>query len=127
MAIPDVLDLLRDYLDTQMTEPVATRPPDELPLAWVQLRRVGGTKAPPARDRARIDVIAWAQTEPAAMALALDARLRINNLRGTTAIGVEVYRVEETLGPRQVDDPDTGTPQVWATYLLTFRAEDLVY
>lgn len=127
MAIPDILDLLQSYLAAQLTpKPVAPRVPDPRPDEWLQIRRVGGTKAPPVTDKARIDLIAWALTEPAAMALLLAARLLVNNLYGTSAVGVPVYRVEETLGPKQVDDPEAGAPQAWMTVAITFRADDLV-
>lgn len=131
MAIPDFVDLLRDYLNTQLAapppaRPVATRVPDPRPNEWLQIRRVGGAKLPPVRDKARIDLTAWALDEPAAMALLLRVRGLVTNLFGTTAVGVEVYRVEETLGPRQVDDPPTGTAQAWMTVAITYRAEDLI-
>jgi hypothetical protein len=127
MDIPDTLGLLRTYLAAQLTpKPVVTRVPVPRPDAWVQLRRVGGTKAPPVRDRPRIDVFAWAANEPAAMALLLQVRALVTALHGTTAIGVEVYRVQETLGPRQIDDDPSGQPGAWMTFSILNRAEDLV-
>jgi len=126
MTIPDTLGLLVTYLNTQLTPPVHTRVPDMRPTEWVQLRRVGGTKAPPVRDRPRIDAFGWAATEPAAMALLLQVRALITALVGTDTIGVVVYRVQETLGPRQIDDDPSGQPGAWMTFSILNRADDLI-
>lgn len=127
MAFADPLALLRTYLDAQLDEPVTTRVPDPRPKKWLQLRRVGGGKLPPVRERARIDLKARGETEPEAMALLLRARTLANALARTSTLGVEVYRVEETLGPRQDDDPLTGEPMAWMTVSLLIRANDAVY
>jgi hypothetical protein len=133
MAIPDIVDLLQDFLTTQLAAPpparsVATRVPDPRPDEWLQIRRVGGAKAPPVTDKARIDLIAWALSEPAAMALLLRARVLVGGLAvpGGNLGNVPVYRVEETLGPKQADDPATGALQAWMTVAITYRADDLI-
>jgi hypothetical protein len=36
------------------------------------------------------------------------------------------YGVGEFLGPRMLDDPETGLPRSWATYELVVRAELIV-
>lgn len=127
MSYPDVVALLRDYLLPIVTpRQVAARVPDPRPAEWVQIRRVGGGQLRPVRDRARVDVFAWAATEPAATSLADTLRVAIHALAGTTLLGPTVYRVDEFLGPRMDDDPLTGRPRVWATYTLDVRADDAI-
>lgn len=125
MAIPDAVALVRTYLDGLHSEPVVTRVPNPRPATFIRVRRVGGAALPPVRDVARLDVQCWAPTEPEAATLGALVRKEMLALRGTTVGGVECYRVEETLY-RQADDPETGTPQTWATYALTLRAEDVL-
>lgn len=128
MAIPDGLGLTIAYLTTQLDPThVGTEVPDPRPPEWLQVRRVGGTKAPPVRDRPRLDMFAWSTTPAAAMALLLNVRGLINALRGTSALGVPVYRVEETLGPRGANDDPSGQPMAWMTFSVLIRAEDLIY
>ena len=124
MAYPDIIALLVAYLDPLLTGPVATRVPDPRPDVWTQLRRVGGPVAKPVRDRPRIDVISWALTDPEAWTLAELTRRSIHALQGTATLGPVVYRVEETLGPRQLDDTVTGRPRCLATYSILIRAND---
>lgn len=128
MAWPDVVALLAAYLDSQMPSDVvvASRVPNPRPAKLLQVRRVGGTKAPPVRDRPRIDLVAWAASEVDAMQIGLQARSLVNALIGTSTLGVIVYRVEETLGPRQLDDPETGTPRVLSTQSLLIRADEAI-
>jgi hypothetical protein len=106
---------------------VASRVPEDRPVEFVQVRRVGGVPAVPVRDRARLDVFCWSGTDPSAMELGLTVRELIWALAGTDQLGPMVYRVEETLGPRQDDDPMTGTPRVWATYSLHIRADEAIH
>jgi hypothetical protein len=127
MAYPDIVALLRAYLLPIVT-PVAvvSRIPAPRPASLVQLRRVGGTQLRPVRDQPRVDALCWAAGEPAAWTLADLVRRAIGDLAGTTLLGPVVYRVDEFMGPRQDDDPLTGTPRVWATYTLTVRADDAI-
>lgn len=127
MSYPDVVALLRTYLlpivtPTQVVSRIPHPRPDEL----VQIRRVGGTELRPIRDKPRVDVFAWAATEPDATALADQLRVAIHALAATTLLGPPVYRVDEFLGPRMDDDPLTGRPRVWATYTLDIRANDAI-
>lgn len=126
MAWPDIVALLYTYLDGQLAVPVASDVPDPRPDEWLQLRRSGGTKRPPVREQPRVDFFYWAATQPAAMAGALQVRTLVNNLHGTTTLGVTVYRVEEFLGPRQQDDPLTGTPRVWMTLSPLIRVDEAI-
>lgn len=127
MAYPDIVALLRTYLLPIVT-PVAvvSRVPDPRPTRLVQVRRVGGGQLRPVRDQPRVDVICWDTTDPGAMALADTARRAVHTLAGTVLLGPAVYRVDETLGPRQIDDPLTGLPRVLATYSITVRADDAI-
>lgn len=132
MATPDILALLRTYLDGATTADVkvATRVPAPRPGKLVQLRLIGWPKLPPVRRVARVDILAWGVDvgdETGAMALGIVVMGHINALIGTTTLGVEVYRVEETLGLRQSDDVATGIPRAWATYAITHRDDTVVY
>lgn len=132
MATPDILALLRTYLDgaTAVDVKVATRVPSPRPGKLVQLRLIGWPKMPPVRRVARVDVFAWGADvgdEIDAMSLGITVMGLVNALARTTTLGVEVYRVEETLGLRQSDDPATGIPRAWATYAITHRDETVVY
>lgn len=128
MAYPDIVALLRTYLRpiVGVSVPVASRVPDPRPDKWLQTRRVGGTQQRPVRDTPRVDVLAWALTDPDAWVLAELVRRSIHALAGTTLLGPVVYRVEEFLGPRQFDDPQTGRPRVMATYSIIVRADDAI-
>lgn len=127
MAFPDVAALVVTYLAPIVgAVPVSSRVPHPRPPRFVQVRRVGGTPLTPVRDRPRLDVFAWAPIDPEAMSLALTVRSAIWALSGRTTLGVTVYSVAEFMGPRQDDDPRTGTPRVWATYELTVRADDAI-
>lgn len=129
MAWPDATGLLVDYLSPLLAPVrVAARvPQDSAPrVPLVQVRRVGGVALPPVRDRARLDVWAWHTTDPDAMTLALAVRGHIWALSGTTLLGVVCYQVAEFLGPQHDDDPESGTPRVWATYELDLRANQAI-
>lgn len=126
MTWPDIVALLYIYFDGQLSVPVASEVPNPRPAEWLQIRRVGGTKVPPVRERARVDCIYWAATQPAAMTGALQVRALANALHGTSTLGIPVYTVEEFLGPHQLDDPLTGSPRALATYSLLIRADDAI-
>lgn len=127
MTWPDIVSLVVAHLDAVLNPiPTATRVPNPRPERFVQVRRVGGLALPPVRDQARLDAFTWAPTEPEAMTVALDVRQELWALAGTDTLGITVYAVTEFLGPRQDDDDTTGTPRVWATYGLTFRADDAI-
>jgi len=127
MAFPDVVELVIAYLDPLITPPVRSRVPSNRPPEFVQVRRVGGTSPGSVRDQARLDVFAWAGSDPRAMELQLEVRTALWALAGTNDLGVAVYRVQEFMGPRQDDDPLTGTPRAWATYSLDVRADDAIH
>lgn len=127
MAFPDVVLLLRDYLQPILDPvPVSSRVPKPRPTQFVQIRREGG-HTETIRDVARIDIITWAPTDPEAMRIALDARAAIWALAGRDHLGVMCYRVEEFLAPRQDDDEKTGTPRVWFTPELHLRADEVIH
>lgn len=125
---PDLYPALRAYL-LPIIAPVdvVTRIPDPRPETLLQIRRVGGQALVPVRDRVRMDVWSWAPTDEQAMDLALGVREAIWALAGTTTLGIRVYRVEEFLGPRHDDDPNTSSPRVWMTPELTIRADSAIH
>lgn len=127
MAYPDVIALLHAYLSPIVAPTaVASRVPLPRPVSLLQIRRVGGGQLRPVRDQPRVDVFAWAPTDPDAWTLAELVRRSVHALAGTVLLGPTVYRVDETLGPRSLDDPETGTPRVWATYSIAVRANDAI-
>lgn len=129
MAFPDVVgDVIAYLAPLHAPIPVISRvPPDAAPRPpLIQVRLVGGTADVPVRDRPRLDVWTWHNTDPEAVALALAVREHVWALAGTSTLGYPCYLVEEFLGPRLADDPLTGIPRGWATYSLTIRADDVV-
>jgi hypothetical protein len=128
MTYPDILGLLVAYLDTTHAEPVVTRVPNPRPATFTQVRIVGGAQQRPVREVTRVDVFSWAATEQDGWTLAEQTRREIHALAKTTSLGsgVVCYRVDETMRPRQLDDPETGTPRWWATYALMTRANDAI-
>lgn len=126
MTYPDVVALVVTYLDGLHAVPVATRIPSPRPAEFIQVRQVGGAWEPPVRDTVRLDVFYWAATEPAAFTGAELVRRELHALAGTSTLSVVCYRVDETLAPRQWDDPLIGTPGRWATYSLLVRANNAV-
>lgn len=127
MAYPDIVALLRTYLSPLVSPvPIASRVPSPRPVRWLQIRRIGGTQLRPVRDQPHVDVLAWDDDEPGAWSLAEAARRHVHALAGTTLLGPVVYRVDEILGPRQIDDEETGLPRVMATYSIDVRADDAI-
>lgn len=125
---PDVMGLLIAYLNSNLTPPVGSRVPSAVPrpTEFVVVRRAGGRALMPVRDRHRIDVWAWALTDPEAMDLAIACREKIWALAGNDLLTVMTYRIEEFMAPQQFDDPETGVPRVWATYELDVRADGVI-
>jgi hypothetical protein len=126
---PDAVAAVVAYLQPAVAPvPVVSRVPQvsapRPPL--VQVRRVGGAALPPVRDLARLDVFAWHQEDTGAMDLALQVRAALWATAGTDRLGPVCYRIAETMGPRQYDDPASGTPRVWATYDLALRADGAI-
>ena len=127
-AFPDVVNLLRHYLIQHVPGvDVWTRVPRNPPDRMVQIRRVGGVATPPVRDHPRVDIFAWARDEHTAMQLGLQVRAAMWALPGSDLNGTQVYSVSEFMGLRQIDDPATGSPQVWATYQLMVRADAAIH
>ncbi len=123
-TFPDITALLVSHLGSVVTpKPVSSDIPDPRPAEWLQVRRVGGTKRPPVRDQPRVDLIAWAATELAAFTLIDQVRVAVNALHGTTLGGIQVYRVEETMGPRSGNDPLSGSATCWMTVAILIRAD----
>lgn len=124
MSFPDVTGLLVAHFATLLSPlPVSVDVPATRPDEFVQIRRIGGPALPPVRDLPRLDFIAWSTTAIKAMTLLTTVRTELWALAGTTTIGVTVYRVDEELGPRQANDPDTGLPMATMTMQLNARAD----
>jgi hypothetical protein len=127
MTLPNVTALLVAYLDP-ILDPikVASRVPTDRPVELLQVRRVGGRGLPPVRDVARIDIFAWAATEPRAEEIGGTARSAVWALAGTDLAGVAVYTISEVLGPRLDDDEETGTHRSWTTIDVMVRADEIM-
>lgn len=133
MADEDILAAMVAYLGGA-TDPdviVATRVPDPRPAKLVQLRLIGWPKVPPVRRIARIKVTAWGEDvtdETGAMDLGITVRGHIGALKGTDLLGagLTVYRVEESIGLHQAEDPLSRTAQAEATYAVMHRADDAI-
>lgn len=125
MALPDAVALVVSYLNGLHTPDVVSEVPNPRPAEFIQVRRVGGAGLPPVRDVARLDIFTWSTGAPAAMALGNTVRAQMLALARTTLLGVQCYRVEETLF-RQFDDELTGQARCWGTYALTLRADEIL-
>lgn len=127
MPFPDPTALLIAHIAPLVAPtPVASRVPNPRPAAFVQIRRGGGTATPPVRDSPAMDVLSWAPDQPTATATLATIRAAIWALPNVTDFGATVYRVEERLGPSQINDPDTGTPLCWMTVVIDIRADDAI-
>lgn len=128
MALVDAVALLVAHL-APIVAPVqvAGRVPASRPAELVQVRRVAGPAMPPVREIARIDVFAWADTDPRAVTIGNQVRAAVWALAGNATLGVNVYQVSEFKGPGLDDDPLTGASRVWATYDLHVRADEIIH
>lgn len=131
MAFPDVVSDLITHLDpVDGTVPVRSETPDSFNAGTdeqIIIRRVGGSALMPVRDVNRLDVWAWAATAPRARALLYLVRSQIWDLAGTTALGYQVYKVAEFMGPTQRDDTEIKAPRCWYRPELTVRADDVIH
>lgn len=129
MADVDILALYVAYLDGVLDSEVAvaTRvPPGQRPAKFVQPRLIGWPKLPPVRRIARISVDCWGNDvgdEDGAMALGIAVRDATDALYGTELLGsgLTVYRIEESAGLHQSEDPQSHIAQASATYAITHR------
>jgi hypothetical protein len=127
MAYPDAVALIIAYLDSLHAVPVVSRTPSPRPDEWIQVRHIGGAELRPVRDEPRLDVFYWAADEPAAAVGGELVRRELHALAKTSLLGVQCYRVDEVMAPRQFDDPlVTDSYARWATYTLTLRANDAI-
>ena len=126
-AFPDIVTLVVGYLGAAMAPiPVATEVPAQRSPEFIQVRRVGGPALPPVREVVRLDTFSWAATEARAYQVGQMVREAIWALNPQVLSGCPVYEVAEFLGPTMTADDDTRSPQLWATYELTVRADGAV-
>jgi hypothetical protein len=125
MSLPDVVGLVRTYLDGLHAIPVVSKVPEPRPAEFIQIRRIGGAALPPVRDLPRVDIFCWSTGGPEAMTLGNTVRAQMFALARTAPSGVQCYRVEESLF-RQFDDPETGQARSWGTYALILRADEIL-
>ncbi|WAL73110.1 hypothetical protein OU787_17315 [Kitasatospora sp. YST-16] len=115
IVMPDAVAVVTSYLRSALASrgsavPVVSRVPPTRPPSFVRVERVGGLRATPVTDRARLDVQCWAPTEAAAHDLAALARALLDDLPGVRD-GVTVYRVSEASSPMWLPDELTSTPR----------------
>lgn len=128
MAFPEIVTDLIDYLGpVDGTVTVHSRIPNPRPAEFVMIRRFGGIAGEPVRDMPRLDVQAWAVTEPRARELLTIVRSRIWALAGSNTLGYMVYKVSEFMGPTDRTDPETGLPFAWFRPELSIRADDVIH
>jgi hypothetical protein len=124
----DVVTTIVGYLAGVLDPvPVATRVPEERPVEFIQVRRVGGPALPPVRETVRLDVFCWAETEVRAYQLGTYVREALWALNGQVLGGLPIYEVGEFMGPTMTADDQTRTPQLWATYELIVRADGAIH
>lgn len=127
MAFADVVEeLIAHYGTIVAPVPVSSRVPTPRPETFVQVRRTGGVPPGTIRDRVRLDVIAWAPTEPEATALVDQLRTATWALSGKVLGDTVVYDVGTFAGPTQTDDDVTGSPITFWRPELIVRAEDVI-
>lgn len=127
MSFADVVALVIGYL-TPVVDPVpiSSRVPKPRPDEFVRIRKIGGVPPGAFRETARLDVFTWAPQEPRAYEIANQIQSALFKLKGSNALGIPSYSMAPVLSPRTFDDPETGTPRVWATYDLVVRADDVI-
>jgi hypothetical protein len=124
----DIVATVVSYLTGALDPtPVATRVPETRPVEFVQVRRVGGPALPPVRETVRLDVFCWAESEARAYQLGTCVREALWALNGQVLAGLPVYEVGEFMGLTMTADDQTRTPQLWATYELTVRADGAIH
>lgn len=127
MPFPDVTALLVTHLTPIIAPtPLFVDVPDPRPDEFAQVRRIGGLANPPVRDNPHVDAITWAPTAQQAMSTLLTIRGELWALPGTATLGLAVYRLSEILGPKQLTDPETGSPMAIATFELQVRADNAI-
>ncbi|MFD7584195.1 hypothetical protein ACFV84_01980 [Kitasatospora sp. NPDC059811] len=115
VVMPDAVAVVVSYLRAALAArskavPVVSRIPTNRPPAFVRVERIGGLKATPVSDRARLDVHCWAPSEADAHDLAAVSRALLDDLPGVRD-GVTVYQVNEVSGPMWLPDDLTSTPR----------------
>jgi hypothetical protein len=97
----------------------STETPSDLDnqLPWVQVVRTGGGYDGYRRDQPTVDVAVFADTGPAAFALAAQIQYRLHEefARSTTG-GAVISRVETSTGPHRVPYDNPGMRRYEATY-----------
>jgi hypothetical protein len=79
---------------------------------FVRVRRIGGTEASPAHDRASLDVLVWHDTDLLRMRLAQHLWAALRAADGDEAAGAVLSYSGTVLGPRQMPDPADANKSV---------------
>lgn len=124
IVFPDVEELLTEYLPSKLAElgydvPVSTAIPVKRPDTFVTVPRRGGTARNLVSDQATIGVECWSTSPKAAYELCQVVRAVIRALRGTSDLGVPVYRIQEYNGPTNL--PDSVSTHARYTYTVVIQ------
>jgi hypothetical protein len=98
--------------------PVGVRTPNPRPATFLTVRRAGGI-AERMIDRARMDIFAWADSDPAAHDLVMQVRQHLAAMPGLRG-GVRVTDVAEFAGPLPAPD-ESGQPRWLVTFEIALR------
>lgn len=124
VVYPDATLTVIEYLRPLVDVPVLSRVPDDRPPAFVRVRRVGGLRQDIVRDRPRLDIHFWAQTEGDAHDLMQLSRAHMLAMAGRHG-DTTVYRVREAGGPQWLPDDKTSQPRYAVAFELSLRGHTL--
>jgi len=114
----DVVARVVAFLASRLAVPVSSQVPKVRPAAFVTVARVGGAADNRVVDRPVLQVRVWAGSEPAAAELANEVRGLLFDLASEPL----VKRVEESSGPADDVDLESGHARVSLQVRLTVRA-----
>ena len=125
-AVHVVISGLRSGLASQASSAtVGSRVPAGRSKPFVVVRRTGGVALNRVADDAQITVESYDSTPEAAHDLLQLCRALIHSFRGSTVLGVPVYRVAEFSGPIELPDPLSNDPRYSMTLTIALRGEAL--
>lgn len=120
MRWPDIEKLAVSYLEAALGVRVATRIPGDLSGSFVRVIRGPGSDDG-ITDAPLLDVETFAPNQPAAYALAEDAREALHALAGKAVNGALVDTVDTATGPVRLDYGNPSVERYVASYRLNLR------
>lgn len=117
----DVVALVVDYLNDNLTPSVYTRVPNPRPDTFVRVQRTGGTSSSLRVDDATVVVESWALKDEDAYTLAASVRSLLHALASTSHNSTQIYRVDEFSGPGLLPDPVSNHARYTQTFVVQTR------